>query len=79
MPPIVPSTPRAKVLVPYSSSMNRLLNTGPVNNPNPMAANATMTDLIVRICHRRANAASTEMGAGFASSMTSPRTSCFSN
>ena len=59
--------------------MKRLVSTGRVNSPKPSAENATMTVLSVRICQSRANAASTEIGAGCASSMTSPRTSCFSN
>ena len=44
--------------------MNRLASTGTVNRPKPMAANAMITVLSVRICHSRANAASTEIGAG---------------
>jgi len=57
--------------------MNTLVSTGVVNRPKPRAANATMTLLSVRICQSRAKAASTEMGAGCSSSMTSPSTSCF--
>jgi len=57
--------------------MKRLVSTGRVNSPKPSAENATMTVLSVRICQRRANAASIEIGAGCWSSMTSPRTSCF--
>ena len=50
-----------------------------VNRPKPIAANATNTVFRVRICQSRPNAASTEIGAGCSSSMTSPSTSFFSN
>ena len=75
----MPTTPRPKASRPYCSSRNRFCSTGPVNRPKPIAANATITVLQVRICISRANAASIEIGAGLASSMTSPSTSCFSN
>jgi hypothetical protein len=59
--------------------MKRLVSTGTVKRPKPMAENATITVLSVRICQSRANAASMEIGAGCSSSMTSPSTSFFSN
>ena len=55
-------------------------STGPVNSPKPSAANAEQHGLVAcGSCCSRANAASIEIGAGLLSSMTSPRTSCFSN
>ena len=80
MPPMVPSTPRSKVVgavVVLHEEVGEHRHGEQAEAHAP--ANATITVLSVRICHSRANAASIEIGAGCSSSMTSPSTSCFSN
>ena len=72
--------PRWSTWVACSVSLRYRVESEPtLKRPKPRAQNAAIDERIVAIFFSRANAASIEIGAGSASSMTSPSTSSFSN